>query len=238
MASCHICVAEEYTVIRLKFKEYNAKDDFIKQAKVPGLYICTLGVYVGYIGISENVSSRWFTDNRENHNTHPHKKWKPLAIKGLAKDTNPFSREVDGQKKKMKLYVAGGKSSINTLKNRQKRIVDLSEQQLRAGIESLLIYKQSQVNKQIQSVRTYMWGSSVKTKLSKTCMLLNKDHTYTGNPKGPDTGKKSRPRNYLKYHFSQSKIEIEGLSSGRIKEMRISNVGIAVNNYVKGEKIL
>ena len=237
MASCHICVAEECIVIRLKFKEYNTKGDFIKQANVPGIYICTLGVNVGYIGISENVSSRWFTDNRENHNTHPHKKWKPLAIKGLARDANPFSRDVDGIKKKMKIYVAGGKSSINTLKNRQNRIVDLSEQQLRAGIESLLIYKQSQVNKHIETDRTYLWGLSAKTKLSKECMLLNKNHIYTGDPKGPDVGKKSRPRNYLKNHFSKSKIEIKGLSSGRIKEMQISNVGIAVNNYVNGKRI-
>lgn len=221
--------------MKVKFEKFNRKTDFITNTKHPGIYICTLGVFTGYIGISENVACRWFSQ-RENHNSHPHNKWVPGTLTGFSNDALPFKRKVSKKTKKMDLYAACGNGSVKGKTKRGRKILNLHELELRAGIESLIIYKQSQVNKSMDTTRNPLWGRDGRTNLTRNNMLLNKNHIYSGEPKGPDQGE-MKPREYMKKYFSNSCIEIEGLPLARCREMTIQNVGTAVDAYHQGNRI-
>lgn len=221
--------------MKVIFERFNRKTDFITNTKHPGIYICTLGVFTGYIGISENVAARWFFE-RTNHNSHPHNKWIPDTLTGFSNDAQPFKRKVSNKTKKMDLYAACGNGSVKGKTKRGRKILNLHELELRAGIESLIIYKQSQVNKGVDTTRNPLWGRDGRTNLTRNNMLLNKNHIYSGEPKGYDQGK-MQPRKFMKDNFSNSSIEIEGLPQGRCSEMTIQNVGIAVDAYYQGNRI-
>ena len=204
------------------------------KAKHPGIYVCTLEPYVGYIGISDNVANRWF-DAQSNHNENPEGKWKPRSLTGFSKDSQPFKRKVSGRDRSMNLYAACGTKSVSGKTKRGRKIVCLNEEVLRMGIESLMIYKQSQVNSKIDTNRVLKWGSNSRTILQRNSMFLNKSCVFTGNQRS-DQGE-IKPREWMKRNFGSSKIELEGLPRGRINEMKINNVGTAVEAYHNGNPI-
>jgi len=221
--------------MKVKFTKFSQIDDFKISAKHPGIYVCTLGPYIGYIGISDNVAGRWFTA-QSNHNEHPHNKWRRNSLVGFSRDIESFQRNVSGVIKKMDLYAACGPNSVVATTKQGRGVTSLDEEVLRMGIESLLIYKQSQVNSKIKTTRNVKWGSRSNTQLTKNQMLLNQHCVYTGNPRQKDNGK-IKPRKWMKRNFGNTSIEIEGLPRGRINEMKIRNVSEAVDSYWAGERI-
>ena len=221
--------------MKVKFTKFSQIDNFKINAKHPGIYVCTLDPYIGYIGISDNVAGRWFTA-QSNHNEHPHNKWRANSLIGFSRDRVSFLRNVSGVTRKMNLYAACGPNSVVAETKRGRGITSLDEEVLRMGIESLLIYKQSQVNSEIETTRDVKWGSRSNTQLNRNQMLLNHHCVYTGNPRQQDVGK-IKPRKWLKRNFGNTPIEIEGLPRGRINEMKIRNVSEAVDSYWAGRCI-
>ena len=155
---------------------------------------------------------------------------------GFSGDRVSFQRNVSGVIRKMNLYAACGPKSVVAETKRGRGITNLDEEVLRMGIESLLIYKQSQVNSEIETTRDVKWGSRSNTQLTRNQMLLNHHCVYTGNPRQQDTGE-IKPRKWLKNNFGNTPIEIEGLPKGRINEMKIRNVSEAVDSYWAGRRI-
>ena len=221
--------------MKVKFTKFSQIGNFKIDAKHPGIYVCTLEPYIGYIGISDNVAGRWFTA-QSNHNQNPENKWKQNSLVGFSGDRVSFHRNVSGVIRKMNIYAACGPNSVDGKTVRGRGITSLDEEVLRMGIESLLIYKQSQVNKKIKTTRTLKWGSRSNTKLTRNKMLLNDRCRFTGNPRQQDGGK-IKPRKWLKNNFASTPIEIEGLPRGRINEMKIRDVSEAVDSYWAGRRI-
>jgi len=221
--------------MKVTFTKFDKIENFKINAKHPGIYVCTLEPYIGYIGISDNVAGRWFTA-RSNHNKHPHNKWKPNSLIGFSRDQKPFQRKVSGVNRQMNLYAACGPNSIKAKTRRGRGIISLNEKVLRMGIESLLIYKQSQINSEIKTTRDLKWGSRSNTRLPKNEMLLNNRCRYTGDLR-PKDGGEIEPRKWMKRNFGHDCIDIEGLPRGRITEMEIRNVSDAVDCYWAGTPI-
>tara|TARA_B110000902_G_C14058058_1_gene494388 strand:+ start:79 stop:747 length:669 start_codon:yes stop_codon:yes gene_type:complete len=221
--------------MKVTFTKFDQIENFKNKAKHPGIYVCTLQPYIGYIGISENVAGRWFTA-QSNHNMHPHNKWRPKSLVGFSQDEHSFQRNVSGVNRKMNLYAACGPNSIKAKTKQGRGIISLDEDVLRKGIESLLIYKQSQVNSEIATNRNLKWGARSNTRLTQNRMLLNQHSVYTSNPRPMDGGE-IKPRKWMKRNFGHDCIDIEGLPRGRINEMKIRNVSDAVDSYWAGKLI-
>ena len=221
--------------MKVTFTKFDQIENFKTSAKHPGIYVCMLQPYIGYIGISDNVAGRWFTA-RSNHNMHPDNKWKAKSLVGFSQDDRSFQRNVSGVNRKMNLYATGGPKSIKAKTKGGRGIISLDEEVLRMGIESLLIYKQSQVNSKIVTNRNLKWGARSNTQLTQNRMLLNQHCVYTSKPRKIDGGE-IKPRKWMKRNFGHDRIDVEGLPRGRINEMKISNVSEAVDSYWAGIRI-
>lgn len=230
-------------MIKLNFKKNCNIATFETSTKDQGLYICMLGTYVGYIGISENVSERW--TGSYGHIDVPKGKWPDNSIKGFQKDPQPFQRTVQKNVQKMVIYTCCGRNSAVKRKRKRspKQIIDLSDRILLEGIESILIYKQSQKNEEnweIKDENEPYWGSRKNKALVAKKMLLNKDHLYKENRKRTPNDKTNAgidSRKYIAQNFGEDSISIEGLPAKTANFLSINRIKDAVDAYFAGEKI-